>query len=217
VRDNLEFWAEVFVAEGRAALIMDSHTPRRLDGAGAYAFVCTGTAMRGAARAGDVAVALDALARTDGIDATDVVILGASHGGWTAMEFVALAGQGTPPPGLAAWPEPPAALLARVSALVLLYPYCGVLNDARAEAWEAAPPTLMVLSGADSIVSTPACLARAEALRASGARVDAEVLSGADHAYDQRERSPLSPLAFDADLRERARAAVEGWLAGALR
>ena len=44
-----------------------------------------------------------------------------------------------------------------------------------------------------------------------------EVLPGADHAYDQRERSPVSPLAFDAGLRERARGAVAAWLAEAPR
>jgi len=40
-----------------------------------------------------------------------------------------------------------------------------------------------------------------------------ETLAGANHAYDQRERSPLSLLAFDAGLREDARRIVAAWLA----
>ena len=50
-------------------------------------------------------------------------------------------------------------------------------------------------------------------MRATGAVVDVETLAGANHAYDQRERSPLSLLAFDAGLREDARRIVAAWLA----
>lgn len=71
----------------------------------------------------------------------------------------------------------------------------------------------MILAEQDSVVSTPACLGRAEALRAGGATITTEVLPGADHAFDQRERSPVSPLDFDAGLRERARATAFDWLA----
>lgn len=56
----------------------------------------------------------------------------------------------------------------------------------------------MILGEEDSAVSTPTCLRRAGALRASGAAVTIEVLPGADYAFDQQERSPVSPLDFDA-------------------
>jgi dienelactone hydrolase len=154
VHDNMDFWAAEFVRRGRAALIVDSHTPRGLDRFESWRLVCSAIALTGAERAGDVAVALEALARNDAITG-DVVLFGASHGGWTAMEFVALASSGETPPGLTAWPGPPAELLSQVSALVLLYPYCGMLNDADADSWRGAPPTKMILAEEDSIVRTP--------------------------------------------------------------
>ena len=205
VHDHMEFWAREFVAKGRAALILDSHAPRGLDRDEIWRLVCAAQTLRGATRAGDVAVALDVLARTEGIDAGDVVLFGASHGGWTAMEFVGLANTGTEVPGLERWPAPPGELLERVSALVLLYPYCGFLNAATAERWRGAPPALMILAQNDSVVSAPACLARARALRATGATVGTQVIAGADHGFDQSEKSPLSNLKFDAAQRAQAR------------
>lgn len=212
VRDNMAFWADEFVRQGRAALIVDSHAPRRLDDFEAWRLVCAGQAMTGAERAADVAVALQALGSMGEVD-DDVVIFGASHGGWTAMEFVGLVASGDVPPGLSGWPAPPDALMDTVSAVVLLYPYCGVLNAAASDRWDAAVPTLMILAENDSIVSTPACLSRADALRRGGAPIETLVLPGADHGFDQRERSWLSTLAFDVVLRDRAREAVFGFLA----
>lgn len=199
VHDNALFWAEEMVREGRAALVLDSHGPRGLAEGPRWRLVCAALALRGPERARDVAQALEALARDPRIDAGDVVLLGASHGGWAAMELVAAQGDD---------PEP-----ARVSALVLLYPYCGVLNGAEPEGWRGAPPTLMVLGGRDRIVRTSACLDRAARL---GAVAPVEVLlwPEADHAFDQEDKAPTSSLPFDPALREQTRAAVAAWLAG---
>lgn len=204
VRDNMDLWAREMVARGRVALILDSHGPRGIGRAEA-SLVCVGAELRGAERAGDLAVALAALGREPGVDGRDVVVLGASHGGWTAMELVRLAGSGEVPPGLAAWPEPPGETLGRLSALVLVYPYCGLLNGARG--WEGGPPALMVLGGEDRVVSTPACLERAGALG-----IEAAVVAGADHGFDQRERPAISPLVFDAAQTGRARWLVARFL-----
>lgn len=213
VHDNMGYWARAFAAEGRAALIVDSHRPRGLVGPAGVPLACSAAAMRGPDRAGDVAVALDALADAPAlIDASDVVLFGASHGGWAAMEFVARSGARADLPGLAAWPEEPLLMRDRLSAVVLLYPYCGFLNGARPDAWAGAPPTFMAVSGEDSVVSAPACLRRAEALRAGGAEVETASIEGADHAFDQRDKMPISPLGFSAEMREEARALVMAWL-----
>jgi dienelactone hydrolase len=203
----MAFWADAFVRRGRAALIVDSHTLRGLDADPAWRLVCAGLALRGPERAGDVAAAIDALAHSPGVDASDVVLLGASHGGWAAMEFVRLASTGETPPGLTGWPEPPREALARVSALVLLYPYCGRLNGAWAEGWQGAPPAMMVLSQRDQVVSAPACAERAEAFRTTGAEVELEVIADANHGFDQAEKATFSSLPFNAA--QRAQAAEE--------
>jgi dienelactone hydrolase len=104
--------------------------------------------------------------------------------------------------------------LARVSALVLLYPYCGRLNGAQSEGWQGAPPAMMILSQRDQVVSAPACAERAEALRATGAEIEVAVIAEANHGFDQAEKSPLSPLPFDAGQRAQASQAVDRFLDG---
>jgi dienelactone hydrolase len=207
VRDNLDYWADLFVETGRAALIVDSHTPRGLDELESWRLVCAGQALSGAERAGDIAVALDALSELEGVS-DDIILFGASHGGWTAMEFVTHAAAGELPPGLKRWPEDPEVLLDRVSALILFYPYCGVLNGSTRDHWREDLPTLFVLAENDTIVSTPDCIALAEDLDPASAAVEVTVLTGADHGFDQREKSLFSTLAFDAAQRDRARRIV---------
>ncbi|WP_026381807.1 dienelactone hydrolase family protein [Afifella pfennigii] len=212
VRDNMDYWAAEFVRTGRAALILDSHSARGLNRLEAWRLVCAGQALTGSERAGDVAVALQAMKQMEDVS-EDVVIFGASHGGWTAMEFVAHAVSGERPTGLALWPAPPDELLRTVSALVLLYPYCGRLNGAEPESWNGAPPTLMILAEKDSIVDTQACLSRAAALGQTTATVETAVIAGADHGFDQRDKSVLSSLVFDADKRDSALGTMREFLA----
>ncbi|WP_134725667.1 dienelactone hydrolase family protein [Paracoccus luteus] len=209
VHDNMDFWAGRFAEQGRRALILDSHGPRGLDQLESWRLVCVGQVLAGAERAGDLAVALADLPTPP----QGTVVLGASHGGWTAMEFLRLALTGQLPPGLRRWPADPARLLQGLQAVVLLYPYCGLLNGADEGDWTAAPPVLMILAAEDRIVSTPACLNLADRLRTRGARIAVSVIEGADHAFDQRERAALSPLSFDAALRARAAQEVDTFLA----
>ncbi len=211
VRDNMTYWAEKFVASGRMALIVDSHTPRGLDQLESWRLVCAGQALPGAERAGDLAVALQTLAEMEDVT-DDVVVLGASHGGWTAMEFVSHASSGTIPPGLTAWPAPPEILLEKLTALVLLYPYCGLLNGADKADWPSGLPALMVLAEKDNIVDVDDCLAMADSLRRGGASIETEILIGAGHGFDQRDKSPLSSLNFDSAQRDESEMLVETFL-----
>ena len=87
VHDNMEFWANRLAARGYRALILDSHRPRGLDRFEAWRLVCAGQVLPGAERAGDLAVAL----ADPALPAGGRIVLGASHGGWAAMEFLRLA------------------------------------------------------------------------------------------------------------------------------
>ncbi|ARJ69737.1 dienelactone hydrolase family protein [Paracoccus contaminans] len=207
VQDNMARWAEVLYARtGRSAMILDSHGSRGLDRLESWRLVCAGQLLPGAERAGDLAVAL--AQSPDG----GQTILGASHGGWTALEFLRLARSGLVPPGLAAWPAPPGRLLARVGQVVLLYPYCGFLNRAGTGDWTGMPPILLIAAERDSIVSTPDCLALADRLRASGARIEVVVMAGADHGFDQKDKAALSALTYDPAATGAAEAAVAAFL-----
>ncbi|MFC0813076.1 dienelactone hydrolase family protein [Paracoccus panacisoli] len=204
--DNMDYWGAVLAGAGRPALVVDSHGPRGLDEFDLWRLVCAGQVLPGAERAGDVAVALAATR------ASQVTLLGASHGGWTVMELMAQLATGDAPHGLTAWPAPPADLARRIDRVVLLYPYCGALNGAEAGDWSAAPPILMVLGSEDRVISTPDCTAMAEALRRRGADIRVIELPGIDHGFDQAERSALSPLKLVPEAREATRRAVLGFL-----
>jgi len=212
VHDNMHWWAGVLAARGYTAIILDSHRFRGLDAYETWRLVCTLQTLSGAERAGDLAVLLANLDRVEGASGQGVLVLGASHGGWTAMELMALAASGAVPPGLTGWPEPPAGMMARLGSMVLLYPYCGVLSRADEASWQAAPPTLMLLAEEDSVVSTPNCLAMAGRLERNGARIAMTVLPGVDHGFDQQEKAVFSTLVFDARARDAARQAVEAFL-----
>lgn len=212
VHDNMDYWASFMQAQGRASLIVDSHAPRGLDKAQAWRAVCAGQILTGAERAGDVAVALAALDRMPGIDTRDVAVLGASHGGWAAMELIAELGTPAPPPGLTEWPLPPDHIATQIGPVVLLYPYCGMISSGGAAAWPKGIRGLMVLAEADSITNPASCRAMLAGLRAQGSQLRSVTLQGVDHGFDQRERSSLSALEFDASAREKAAALVADFL-----
>ncbi|MDQ7775855.1 dienelactone hydrolase family protein [Paracoccus aminovorans] len=213
VRDNMDYWARQFTAMGRAALILDSHAPRGLDKAQAWRAVCAAQVLPGSERAGDLAVALAALRDMPGIDATQVAVLGASHGGWTAMELLHALSAPVPPPGLTDWPAPPASLAAQLGPAVLLYPYCGLVSTADGP-WPAQVRVLMLLAGRDSITDPAACRATAADQLARGTDLTLRIDPEADHGFDQSERSRLSPLAFNPEATAWARARVLAFVRG---
>jgi dienelactone hydrolase len=161
-----------------------------------------------------VAVALAALDGIEGVDGGHVALLGASHGAWAAMETIDRLGREGPPPGLTAWPEARETAAGRLQGAVLLYPYCGLFN--RAAEWEpthAAVPVLMVLAGADTIVSTGDCEAAATHMARAGVPVRVRTLPGVDHGFDQRLHAAFSTLEFDAAATTMAAELVTGFLA----
>lgn len=212
VHDNMDYWARVMRAQGRAALILDSHAPRKLNRAQAWRAVCAGQILTGAERAGDLAVALAALRDMPGIDARDVAVLGASHGGWAAMELMAQLGQPDPPPGLSDWPLPPRDLAAQVGPVVLLYPYCGLISGAAAGPWPSGARGLMLLAENDSITDPASCREMLASLRAQNTDLHSMTLPDIDHGFDQHERSRLSQLEFNAAARDKATALIVEFL-----
>lgn len=197
VHDNMDFWAQHFVAMGRAALIVDSHHPRLLDKNQAWRAVCAAQVLPGAERAGDIAVAMAALQARDDIDTSDLALLGASHGGWSTMELMQLLQQDAPPPGLTEWPAPRVQLEAMIGPITLLYPYCGLVSRGGEALWPHHAKGLMILGSEDSITDSEKCLEMARDLQTRGANLIIEVIKGADHGFDQHDRSILSPLKFN--------------------
>jgi len=209
VRDNMDRWADTARARGYATLIVDSHTPRGLDAFEAWRLVCAGQQLTGAERAGDLAVALAHLRAQPDVDPTRLALLGASHGGWTVLDFLALSDGTDPPPGLTAWPGGSAdAARAGLRAAITLYPYCGPGSRAGARGWRWTGPVTMILVAGDTVTGDAPCRDLSARMARAGRPVRVSTFDGVTHGFDQQARSALSPLRFDAAATDRAAAII---------
>lgn len=204
-RDNMDRWAAMANGLGWAALIVDSHAPRNLDDLEAWRLVCAGQTLSGQVRAGDVAVALNDLRQRPEIDASRIVLLGASHGGWSVLEFLGFLSGDTPPPGLTEWPGGSAiAAAAGVKGAILLYPYCGAGSRVGRQGWATRIPVLMMLAKDDVVTGDDPCRALAERMKARGHAVTEVTFEGVTHGFDQQDRAAFSTLVFDPAATEQA-------------
>ena len=154
--------------------------------------------LTGAERAGDVAVAITDARAMPFVDDDRIALLGASHGGWAALEYLSMADHGQVPLTLTEWPDGMAdAPLDGVSGAVLLYPFCGRLSRAARRGWESSVPVLFLLAEGDTIASEKDCLRIAGREAEQGLPVRAQVSEDVTHGFDQRNKAPLSALKFD--------------------
>ncbi|MEM8631377.1 MAG: dienelactone hydrolase [Pseudomonadota bacterium] len=214
-KDNLGRLAEALHAADWASLIVDSHTPRALDEAELWRLVCAGQLLTGQERAADVAVGLAYAQAAPELSGDRVALVGASHGGWTVLDFLALTGAGELPPILEKWPAGfGAGVPAAVESVVLLYPYCGGASLAATANWNPGPRVLFVLVEGDTITGEDACLDLARRMGEAGVEVTVELLTGVTHGFDQQEKSPLSPLVYDAEVTARVNALIVSFIDG---
>ncbi len=205
VRASQGEWATLFRDAGWAAVVVDSLTGRDLDAR----TVCSGRALLGAERAGDVWAALDDLAGLPFVDPERLVLAGWSHGAWAIMDLLAMDPPRELPPSLR---EAPATGLGGVRGLVLFYPYCGW--GARAAVWRPRIPALFVLAGADSVASPGPCLDVAGALTDAGHAVTVQLYDGVDHAFDQPDLDAAGRLVYRPRITADARERVVDFLGG---
>lgn len=198
VHDNMTRWGDMLVEAGWAAIIVDSHTPRDLNDEPQWRPICRGQRFWGSERAADVLIALDDARRNPLVDPDRIVLIGSSHGAWSIMELLVFDPPRGLPFALADQPETVADRgLGGVSGVVLLYPYCGFGNRARANGWPHEAPVLLVLAGEDTLASPDACRDIADRLGERGIDVAVEEIPGVTHGFDQQEREPGSQLRFD--------------------
>jgi dienelactone hydrolase len=204
IRSFTHDWAARLRDQGFLSVIVDSYAGRDL----AWEDVCSGRALLGAERAGDVLVSLDDVRRRPDVDPERIVLMGWSHGSWTVMELMAL-----DPPQNLPWnlSRAPADGLAGVSATVLFYPYCGVAAHSPGD-WSSDARTLMLLAEHDSLAAPEDCRAVADALREQGRAVDVHTYD-ARHGFDAPDYSTGPNDHYDAEATADARARVAAFLA----
>lgn len=194
VRQVQSDYAEIANAQGWAAVIVDSFSARGIGRVGARSFVCTGLRLRGQTRARDVFAALEQLRADERLDANRLALIGWSHGGWTALDALALVESG----------EAPEDALAGVRGAFLHYPYCGALSKADSNPIGNAIPVTLIIAGRDWVVSPEECRRLVEARRAEGSVITAVEEPDLTHAFDAEDQ-PWDPrMEFDAEGAARA-------------
>ena len=142
--------------------------------------------------------------RTD-IQADKTILMGWSHGGWTAMDFMILTETDSLPPNLS---ELPALDIENLRAAFLFYPYCGLGSLTGEKGFPDNIETLIFHGSADIITNPKQCLNRAETLAAAGADIEFISLRGARHWFDNHDE----PMTFSPDASARATAMIHAVL-----
>ena len=187
-------YAEAAARAGAYAIIVDGLQARGIDREAAIRTVCTGLKLRGGERAGDILGGEELARRRWGNRFSGVILAGWSHGAWTVMELLS-AGPAPAHVGRLRVDGPQAAL--HPDAVVLYYPYCGLLNRASRRAkWTFDGPLLLVTAELDSMGAQEKCLPFVERNMAdlSGLRkIDAR---GMTHAFDEQMQSADSKFVY---------------------
>ena len=205
-------WADVAREAGYAAIVVDSYAHRGISRLGAYSTVCTGARLWGRERAGDVYAALAWARAQPWADRRHMVVAGWSHGGWTALDALALkpGAEMASATGLRGLPEEP---LDGVTGAFLVYPWCSFGCIARHKGLRYDAKPLALVGSKDAVVGSNSLRATLEAL-AAPTQVRALWLDGATHAFDEPDAKDLR-VRYNPEAVATAHAAYIGYLAEA--
>ena len=175
-------WRRELLKREFAVLHVNSFAARGLNGPSVLRQkVCTGKIATGDERAGDVAAVLPALWKNERIDPEKTVIMGWSHGGWTALDLLVSLESRIQLPNLT---QLPVLSVSNIKAAILYYPWCGTgaLN------WSGQLPTNLqgfVFHGSrDAITSPKECRRRVQRAEKNGSNLKFVELKGAFHWFD---------------------------------
>lgn len=197
-------YARALQAAGAAAVVIDSFAHRGIGRTAAQLTVCTGLRLHGHERARDLLQALDWLESQAWADPARITAAGWSHGGWTIMDALALAGDDPGPGGPAE----------RLAAVMLVYPYCGPPALTRSRGWgRLAPAVTAVVCGRDRVVGSRAPLRALQRLQADGVAVATHLFEDATHSFDDDAASDPRTR-YRADLEARVTDLLVGMAGG---
>jgi dienelactone hydrolase len=204
-------YAEAAARAGAYAVIVDGLGARGIDRAKAIRSVCSGVRLRGAERAGDI-LGGEALARRRwGGAISGVILAGWSHGAWTVMELLS---DGPAPRHVGSLRVDGPAGALKPDAVVLYYPYCGLLNRAsRRPKWAFNGPLLLVTAELDSMGAQEKCLPFLSRNMADTSQVRHIDARGQTHAFDEEMQSADSKFRYSAAATAKSEAVFGGFVA----
>ncbi|WP_449254419.1 dienelactone hydrolase family protein [Brevundimonas naejangsanensis] len=180
LRAHLPRYAEAAKATGWRAVIVDSYAPRGWSRAFTLTAVCTGLALRGYERAGDVLAAIHGISQRSDVDSSQLILAGWSHGGWSIMEMMSE----TPAPRRMGVADPGVVDLSGVKAVWLAYSYIGAWAFNRMKSWRLHPRVFALTAGRDHLTTVRNAERVNAMIRAGGSEVESWVADGT-HAFDE--------------------------------
>ncbi|MGQ2990832.1 MAG: dienelactone hydrolase family protein [Brevundimonas sp.] len=208
MRAHLPRYAEAAKAAGWRAFIVDSYAPRGWARTFTLAAVCTGVALRGYERAGDVLAAIQGVSARPDVDASTLALAGWSHGGWAMMEMMS----GDPRPGTFGVADPASVDLSGVKAAWLAYPYIGLFAPNRMKPWRHCPKVLALTARRDHLTTVRNAEVVNAMIRNCGADVESWIADGT-HAFDEPTNN--GPMRHDAALTEESLRRFQAFLTDA--
>ncbi len=181
VREHIHAYAEQAATLGFRAFVIDSFAPRGWDSATATQLVCSGFAMPGYERSGDVLAAIWGIGRRDDVDADRIVLAGWSHGAWAMMDLMT---QKLVHDGEARLKDPSPAPLKGVTGLFCVYPYLSYPALSNSHSWQYQPKTHVILAKQDFLTPVHHAERILEHLRAEGLPLEIETLD-TSHCFDE--------------------------------
>ena len=183
----LETYAQVAVEAGYAAVVVDSFKPRGMSSLDAKLFVCTGAALQGLKRSGDIFAVLAWLESQPWADANRVFLAGWSHGGWSIMDGYAIGANAARATGVI--DADPLRLRRQVKGALLVYPYAAYPSLTSSRGWgdlqgNGGPRVFSVVGGKDQVVGWKYPQKALERLKRDGLSVDTVFYPDATHAFD---------------------------------
>jgi dienelactone hydrolase len=206
-------WAPVAREAGWAVIVVDSYAYRKISTVEAYLTVCLGLRLWGRERAGDLFAMMEWARRQGWADPTRIAVAGWSHGGWTAMDAMALkpGEESARETHLADIPVEP---LSGLVGAFLFYPYSG-LGSLSVERGMRADVSVEAIVGArDSVVGGRSNGRRLAQVAKPGSPVNVTVFETATHAFDEAENHDIR-MSYDPVLTERARQMYRDFLKAA--
>ena len=190
VREHIHGYARQVAAAGHRAFVIDSFLPRGWDENAAMSLVCSGLALHGYERSGDVLAAVWGVGQRADVDESQIILAGWSHGGWAIMDLMT---QKLTRDGEARLSDPDPAILAGVKGLFMVYPYVNFPARSNIHGWFYAPKTLAVLPRQDFLTAHSHSETVFKHLASEGLPLELITLN-ATHCFDEDSSLHFGPF-----------------------
>lgn len=213
VRPHIHAYARQAAALGYRAYVVDSFSPRGWDHSAALALVCSGLALHGYERSGDVLAAMWGLSQRPEVDSDRIAVAGWSHGGWAIMDLMT---ERLNRRGEARLQDPRPEPLTALRGAFVVYPYIGFPARSNTHAWVHRPRTQVILARQDFLTGHGHAVHILDHLRSEGVPIDYRVME-ATHCFDEDSALHFGPLmTYDRACHTATEAAFAAFLAETL-